>query len=112
MANLQNLEMFAGENRTFALAARDANNAPVNLTGGTVTWYVGRGPRWPYSPHPLITKTATLTTPASGLFTVSLAPSDTECAAGEYTHEAHLTLGGNTTVVCRGSLVIRATMEP
>lgn len=112
MANLQNLEVFAGENRTLSLAARNASNAPVNLTGGTVVWYVGRGPRWPYSPYPLITKTATLTTPASGLFTVALVPGDTECMAGEYTHEAHATIGGNTTVVCRGSLVIRATMEP
>src|SRR5687768_9019064 len=57
LANLQNLEVFAGEDRTLPLAARNASNAPVNLTGGTVTWYVGRGPRWPYSPYPVITKT-------------------------------------------------------
>lgn len=111
MANLQNLEVFAGENRTLSLAARNASNAPVNLTGGTVTWYVGRGPRGQC--YPLITKTATLTTPASGLFSVSLDPGDTQYRPGEYTHEAHATDGsGNITVVCRGSLVIRDAMVP
>lgn len=109
--NLQNLEMFAGEDRVFPLAARDASNAPVNLVGSTVAWYVGR--TYPCVRYPLITKSATLTTPASGLFSVSLDPGDTQYMAGEFVHEARATDGsGNVTVVCKGSLVIRAAMVP
>ncbi|MBS0219142.1 MAG: hypothetical protein JSR91_00220 [Proteobacteria bacterium] len=113
MSNMQDIEVFAGENRTLALAARDASNLPVDLTGSTVAWYVGRGPRWPCNVHPLITKTATLTTPASGLFSVAVDPSDTQYAQGDFAHEAHMTdADGNVTMVCMGRFRVRPAMVP
>lgn len=104
MSNNQNLDMWAGETRTFPLAARDASNAVKNLSGLTVAWRVGRGPFDPNSDYPLITKTGTITAAAAGTFTVSLAGADTIDMLGDYTHQAASSDG---VVVVAGKLHIR-----
>lgn len=102
--NVQNLDMIAGETRTFPLAARDPSNGVKNLSGLTVTWRIGRGPFDPNSDYPLITKAGSVVSAAAGTFNVSLALADTVDLQGDFLHQA---LTSDNVVVVQGRLRIR-----
>ena len=108
MANREHIDVFAGEDRTTTLHARDSSNAVANLTGKTIAWYIGRSPWRPDTSTAIITKTGTTVTASAGTFTVSVAPSDTQYLNGDYEHMAFTTDGsGNVAVVCQGRFRIR-----
>jgi len=107
--NVQHLEVFAGDNRTFTLFARDYSNLPVNLTGLTINWNVGRRPNDPTNWTPLFTKTGTIVSAPAGSFTVAVLPADTTSIfIGDYQHMAQtVDAQGNVTTVCVGRFRVR-----
>lgn len=110
--NTQHLEVFAGEDRTMTLYARDADNAPASLTGKTISWRVGRGPRNIETSWPIFTKTGSTISASAGTFSVTVTPSDTQYLSGDYQHQAVTTDGsGNVAVVTVGQLRVRPTIE-
>lgn len=111
MANLENFEVWAGEDRTLTLHARDSSNAAFNLTGYTVTWLVGVPPNRPYLLWSVITKTATVTDASAGTFTVSLLGSDTTDLEGNYLHQAIATASNSPKIVSVGRLKIRRSIQ-
>lgn len=106
--NVQNRDIYSGENATLSFAARDGANAVASLTSKTVTWRVAeRG-----CPHPLFSKTGSVVSAAAGTFTVAITPTDTADLAGDYVHQATTTDGsGNVAVVVTGRLRIRPDIE-
>ena len=106
--NVQNRDIFSGENRTLSFAARDADNVVASLTSKTVTYRVSeRG-----NQSPLFSKTGSVVVAASGTFTVAITPADTTDMAGDYAHQAITTDGsGNIAVVMVGRLRVRPEIE-
>jgi hypothetical protein len=112
MANVQSLEMFAGESRTLTFRGRDASNNTLSLSGKTVTLYIGRPPLHPDHPTAIITKTGTVTDAANGVFTVALTADDTENMAGDYEFMAIATSTGVVTVIARGRFRVLPVLRP
>lgn len=111
MSNIQHLEVFAGEDRTSALAARDSANLPADLTSKTVTWYVGRSPWRPDNGNAIFSKTGSIVSAPAGTFTVPIAAADTKYMNGDYEHQAKTTDGlGNVAVVCQGRFRVRSAL--
>jgi hypothetical protein len=106
--NVQNREIYSGENRTLSFAARDGDNAVASLTSKTVTYRVAeRG-----SDVPIFSKTGSVVSAAAGTFTVAITPDDTQDMAGDYAHQAITTDGsGNIAVVVVGRLRVRPEIE-
>ncbi len=113
MAQNQLLDMYRGENRTFALAARDNANNPTDLTGKTVTWGLAFPPYSPDWSDAIITKTGTVTDAANGLYTVAILPSDTcYLCEGNYIHQAYTTdNSGAISVVTQGTFHLRSIVR-
>jgi hypothetical protein len=111
VSNIQHRDVYAGENRTVSLSARDSANAPASLTSKTVTWYVGRPPWHPDWSNAIITKTGSVVSASAGTFTVAVTPSDTQYMSGDYEHMALTTDGsGNVAVVVQGRFRIRPAL--
>ena len=112
MASEQPLAVFAGENRTLSLQARDSSNNPSNLTGKTITWNVSFPPYSPDWRDAVITKTGTVTSASGGLYTVAILPTDTQCLMeGNYLHQAFTTdSGGSISVVTEGVFRIQRSI--
>lgn len=111
MANVQHLDVFAGENITPTLSARDSVNAPASLTSKTVAWYVGRSPWRPDNSNAIFTKTGSVVSAPAGTFSVAITPSDTQYLNGDYEHMAFTTDGsGNVAVVCQGRFRVRSVL--
>lgn len=110
--NVEPLEMFAEEDRTFTLHARDSSNAPKSLTGCTLTWRLGNRPNFPWMQSNILSKSTVITNTASGIYTVTLASTDTSNMHGDYRHQTTCVDGsGNTTVVNVGRFRIRKDIE-
>lgn len=115
MPQLQFLDVYQGENRTLALAARDNSNNPVDLTGQAVTWGVSFPPYDPSISQALLTKTGTVTNAPQGLYTVALTPDDTASLTdGNYTHQAFTTAAadGSIAYVTYGTFRVRRHIWP
>ncbi len=113
MAYVRHLDEYAGVDRTWLLFARDSSNEPIDITGYTVTWYVGRSPFRPDNSTAIITKTGTLSSPSIGGFQVSVTPSDTQYLNGDYEHMAFATSGaGAVSVVTTGRMRFRPQLVP
>lgn len=109
MANVQHFDVFASENRTLTLYARDSGNEVVNLSGKTIQWVVGRRPRNIECTDAVITKSGTITDAAAGAFTVPVTPTDTQYLLGDYLHQAETTDGsGLKAVVTVGRFGVHA----
>ncbi len=114
MAQQMDAEVFAGDNVTLPLAARDRSNNPVNLTGLTVTWGLAYGPFTPDCRVAILTKTGTVTSASGGLYTVAVLPNDTSgLPDGNYTHQAYTTdTSGNVATVTFGTFRVRRYISP
>ncbi len=106
--NVENIDLFSGEDRTITLHARDANNHPLSLAGATVTWFVG--PRYVDERRSLFTKTGTVTVESDGTFTVPVAAADTACIEGDYEHMAKATVAGAVAVISKGRFRVRSVL--
>lgn len=113
MSNVQHIDMYAGEGKTFTLFARDASNLPQNLTGLTIAWTVGRRPNDPTNRTGVFTKSGTIVSAPAGSFTVEVDNGDTQdLFPGIYQHIAETTdSGGNMNVVCVGRLRVRSNIQ-
>lgn len=112
MANRQHIDVYAGENRTTTLEARDASNNVASLSGKTVSVRVGRSPRNLDSAWPIFTKTGTIVSASAGTFSFALVPDDTEHMRGDYEYVAVTRDGsGNLAVVTAGRFRVRPTIE-
>lgn len=113
MANVQAIELYAGDDLTTTLAARDTANAALSLTGKTVAWYVGRSPWHPDWSNALISKTGTTVSASGGTFSVPLVPADTQYLSGDYEHVAIVTTtsSGLQTVGVRGRFRVMPSLE-
>lgn len=107
MPNVQNLDMQAGETRTFTLFARDPDNAVQSLSGLTVSWRVGRAPWDPSSDSPVFTVAGSIVSAAAGSFTVAVANADTIDLEGDFLHQA---VTSSNVVVVSGRLHIRPAL--
>lgn len=111
--NIENVTMFAGEDRMLTFHGRDSSNNPVSLTGKTVTWYLGYDPLYRAQPTSLFTKTGVVTVAASGTFTVELDAADTVNMAGDYEHMAKATSGaGDVAIIVAGRFRVQPVVSP
>lgn len=111
MSNRQHLDVFAYEDRTPTLYARDPSNNAVSLTGKTIAWYVGRSPLDPDCSKAIFSKTGTVVSASAGTFTVPIVPADTRYMDGDYEHMAKTTDGsGLVAVVCSGRFRVRSAL--
>lgn len=113
MSNVQNLEVFAGENYTPTIYARDVNNAPVSLAGKTIQFYIGFPPCAPGLAVPVITYTGTIISAPAGSFSVAVQPVDTKFREGDYGYIAQTTDSqNNLSVVSQGRFRIKPSLIP
>lgn len=87
----QDFEMFSGDDFDIVVTVRDTAGVAKNLTGTTaVVWNLAKRA----GGTALLSKTlgsgVVLTTPLSGVLTITLAPADTAGLAGPYYHEVQL----------------------
>ena len=98
--------IFAGEDRDLVYTVADSAGAAVDVTGWAISWVAGA-----------VTKTVgagvALTTPASGVVTVTLAAADTEALSGLLSHyRLRRTDTGANVVLAYGRIkVLSATQE-
>lgn len=111
MPNRVPFDVYQGEDRTLTIEARSNANAPLSLTGATLSWRVGRNPYRLSDSWPIFTKTGTISDSANGQFTVSISAVDTQYMAGDYQHQAWVTLSGQTYVVAEGRFRVRSWIE-
>lgn len=112
MASIKNHTLIAGENATLTMEARDRSNAPLSLSGSSVSWRVGRGPTSLDSSWPLFTKSAAVVSAAAGTFSVALSLTDTRYMQGDYTHQAWVTnASAQSYVVAEGRLRVKPWIE-
>lgn len=108
MANIQHLDMYSGEAKTFTLSGRDASNGVYSLTSKTVAWHVGRSPFRPDNSGALFSKVGSTVSASAGTFTVSVTLEDTQGIDGDYQHMAiGSDASGNRTVIVQGRFRIR-----
>lgn len=96
----------SGGELVLPITVRDNSDAIVDLTGGAAVFKMARNPR----ATPAIdstaspaTATAVLTTPLSGLITVTITDENTEALVGDYYYECKFTdNAGREAVVARG----------
>lgn len=112
MANVQHLDVYAFEDRTPTLYARDPSNNAVSLTGKTIAWYVGRSPWHPDWSNAIFSKVGSIVSAPAGTFSVPITPTDTQFLNGDYEHMAVTTVvaTGLVAVVCAGRFRIRPAL--
>jgi len=113
MANEQNVTgYYSGDDLELVVTIQDENGAGLDITSATVTWVLKRN----INSTALVTKTVgsgiVLTTPASGIITISIDPADTAAvfsAEGKpFYHEIELTdVSGNVTTVLFGTFEVK-----
>lgn len=97
--NVQHAQVYAGEDRTLTLYARDPSNDPKDLTNRVISWRVGRSPFRLSNRRAIFEKDGTITDADDGVFTVPIVQTDTECLLpGDYEHMAVLDDGALTFV--------------
>lgn len=93
--------IFSGEDRAVQYTVTDSNGTPVDVTGWAISWVAGN-----------VTKTVgsgvALTTPASGVVTVTLAAADTTALLGTTAYRFRRTDSGFNTVLAYGRVVVTA----
>lgn len=103
---MQSFPAMSGDQLVLPITVVDNDDAAVDLTGGSGRFAMARGP----GKTPVIdsaaspaTATVVLTTPGSGLLTVTITDENTEALIGDYYYEVKFTdSGGNEGVTTRG----------
>jgi hypothetical protein len=101
MAVRQDVQLYRGEDVTLTVTMRPL----TNISGWSVTFTCKRRP----ADAALITKAATVTDPANGVFTIALASADTTSPgvpAGEYLYDIFRTDAGAMTCLALGKLSV------
>lgn len=94
---------FSGDTLRITFTISDDDGNGKDLTGATVTWALAKR----QGSTPLLTKTATLVTPASGICRVDIAPADTADLAGSLYHELQVVdAGGDVSTVTYGTFPV------
>lgn len=106
MPFIQNLYIKGGADKTATLYARDDSNAPLSLSGATISMRVGRPPASISSDWSLLTLTGTIVSAALGSFTVAFTPSATQYLCGDYWQECWITTSAALVVGTEGRLRI------
>jgi hypothetical protein len=106
---VQHIDVYAGENRTQTLYARDSSNLPVDLTGLTISWSCARPPNNPTNLQAIFTYAGAVVSASAGSYSIPIAPGDTSgLTPGDYFHQAQTTDGsGNVAIVTVGRFRIR-----
>jgi hypothetical protein len=120
MADEQNISdnWFIGEDKILPITVyRDAaHSATQDITGWTLSWMLKRRSS-DADASALLTKTTTtggtvLTTPLSGLCTVTIADTDTDALnPGSYHHELKRTDAGFETVLTHGTVLLKRALH-
>ena len=96
-----NLEVVAGEDKTFTLTARDSAHAIKDLTGASVSFRLQSQNRDGISRDQWA---ATIVNASAGTYSVAMSAADTEKLSGDYDFVGYATISNVTTVVNRGRL--------
>ena len=95
--------MYAGEDRTLSLVARDADGDILNLTGATLVFRLTRNP----GESATVSKSGSIVSASAGTFTVALTDTDVDGLSGDYVYQVRATISGTDTLCAEG--VIRVT---
>jgi hypothetical protein len=113
----RHLRMHRGESAVWLVTVTDAAGAPVNITGAAMRFTAKLRASDADAAAVFAKAVGTgivLTTPASGIATVTLAATDTAALAAGRDHllqyDWKMTLSGITTTVAFGSLLVEAAM--
>jgi len=94
---------FSGDTLRITFTVNNDDGNAKDLTGATVTWALAKK----QGSTPLVTKTATLVTPASGVCRVDIAPADTADINGSLYHELQVEdAAGDVSTVIYGQFVV------
>lgn len=104
--NKINVDIYAGDERTLNLTARDYSNDIKNLSGLTLTFRVGK-PGF----DALFEKSCTVVSAAAGTFTVALVASDTAELSGDYVYQVRAASGSSETTVLAGRFRVNPVVE-
>lgn len=101
---------FRGEDKALVFTVKDLNGNAINITGWTITFRMGTA----QFGGATITKSATLTTPATGICTVNLVAADTVNLAQDgnpttYYYTLRRTDVGAVTVLAYGHIIVQDT---
>lgn len=100
----KNFQIYAGEDRTLSLVARDAAGDILNLTGATLAFRLSTKP----GDGATVSATGSIVSAALGTYTVALTDSDTDIDAGDYTYHVLATISGTDTLCSRGVIRVKA----
>ena len=95
---------FLGEDKSLVFSIFDVNGAAQNITGWTISWKLSAT----LSGAAVLTKSAVLTTPLSGICTVSVAAGDTSgLTPGDYYYTLRRTNTGSAAELAYGTCTIQ-----
>ena len=104
MPTTKHFEIYAGEDRTLSLVARDANVDILNLTGATLAFRMTKTP----GDSATVSASGSITSASVGTFTVALTDSQTDVDAGDYTYHVLATISGTDTLCSLGKIRVKA----
>lgn len=90
--------MYAGQDKTLSLVARDDDGAILNLTGATLAFRLARNP----GDTALVSKTGSTVSAAAGTFTAALTDADTDDLEGDYYFNVLASISGTDTMCAEG----------
>jgi hypothetical protein len=93
---ITNFTMTAGDTKVLVVTVKDAEGTPVSITGSTIQWRCAPS----FGKAASISKTTSdniqITDGPSGIFAVTLSPSDTDNLLGNFYHEAEIAFSDAT----------------
>lgn len=105
----QNFSIVAGDTAKLTVSVTDPTGAPLDLTGATIRWAMGRGVGIP----PLLEKSSednSITINGTS-FDINLDPLDTQNLRGAFYHEAEITdASGEVSTVMTGTATVRGSL--
>ncbi len=106
-----NFEINSGDTLNAVISVINDAGAAVNITGYSARWKMSPRIGASASSSKTVGSGITLTTPTSGILTISLTSADTANRCGAYVHELVLTDGsGNVSTAMTGRLTIKADL--
>ena len=105
----QDFTMYAGDSKTLTVTVTDGAGAAKNITSATITWKMLEEQGGTVKLTKTVGSGIALTTPSSGIFTVTIAAADTSAfLAGQYYHEAEVTDSGSlVSTVLTGTITLK-----